>query len=376
MDEFDQVQIDQDGSPANQAGSHPFAMTTTFGFAGSEPGQGPSAVKDLMLEAPVGQTIDPSAVPICPHEDFVSMSEIGQNKCPDSSALGVANVSELGEGVFGESHAVYRLAPPPGVSMKFGFIILLVPVTVTIRADRHAPDRLIAEISNLPNLISVGGVRLSVWGTPAASIHDQDRGQCAKLNSSCPAHISQRPLLTTPRHCDGPLLTSYATDSWEFPGARLANGDPDLTDPNWLSGASESHDNATPPYPLGQSGCGRLAFNPTIAAKPTTKAARARPASTSPRRRRRGPDQPRGPGRRGYRQSGGHPARGLLGQPLDRRRARGLHWAQLARETAFSEAGAGCPNAAKIGTVEVESPLLDGEHQGCSLPRRALEQPL
>ena len=75
---------------------------------------------------------------------------------------------------------------------------------------------------------------------------------------NCPTNAPAVPFLTLPRSCQGPLATTYAIDSWQG---------------SFEQGSVLTHDNAEPPNPIGMSGCSKLGFAPSIAAKPTTRAA-------------------------------------------------------------------------------------------------------
>src|SRR5262249_36513662 len=114
--------------------------------------------------------------------------------------------------------------------------------------------------------------------------------------------------------------------------------------------------------PQGMIGCGKLSFAPTITAQPTSKAA------TSPT----GLDFSLDVEDEGL----ANPAEGATAQAdvekaevtlpegfsVNPSQAEGLavcSEADLARETSTSEAGEACPSESKIGTVEVESPLLN-----------------
>jgi hypothetical protein len=126
------------------------------------------------------------------------------------------------------------------------------------------------------------------------------------------------------------------------------------------------------------TGCPRLGFTPTISAAPTTKAA----------------NSPTGldfsldvhdegltnPSEEAVANSDIRKAEVTLpeGFSINPSIAEGLNVcteADLARETASSEAGAGCPNASKIGTVEVETPLLDENVNGALYQAAPYENP-
>ena len=65
----------------------------------------------------------------------------------------------------------------------------------------------------------------------------------------CSTSDPNRAFLTLPTSCLGPQTTTMSMDSWPDPG-------------NFLTASFVSHDNATPPNPIGVSGCSPLAFAP------------------------------------------------------------------------------------------------------------------
>ena len=62
----------QNGTPDTQAGSHPYALTTTLRpeAAGEELGVG-GDLKDVRLELPPGFVGDPNATPHCSYQEFI-----------------------------------------------------------------------------------------------------------------------------------------------------------------------------------------------------------------------------------------------------------------------------------------------------------------
>jgi hypothetical protein len=113
--------LNADGSPATQAGSHPFAMTTTVDFnVDSETGQPEESVKDLLVDLPPGLVGDPTAVPRCSNEDFLTLRDSGPlaltPSCSNASAVGFIAARAANTPPPGEFAVAYNLAPPPGVA--------------------------------------------------------------------------------------------------------------------------------------------------------------------------------------------------------------------------------------------------------------------
>ena len=161
---------------------------------------------------------------------------------------------------------------------------------------------------------------------------------------SCHVSIPERPFLTLPTRCDGPLATTISAESWQRP--------PGLFE--------QTVHTPEPPPALGLSGCASLRFAPTIAAKPTTAAASS-PAgldfsldveATRPRQRPAATPARTSKSRR-------HPARGDDANPS---LAEGLGVcteAELAQRTARRSAPAA--RGLQDRHVEVQTPLLEGK---------------
>jgi hypothetical protein len=335
-----------DGAPATEAGSHPYAMTTTLNFntivdpdLGEIPDQ---AARDITLELPPGQVAEAAAIPRCSSVVFIESPV----DCPDNAAIGktVLTVNDP-DSTF--TVAVYNLTPPPGKVIKLGFVILTVPVTIEISLKDSPPYNGVVELTNIPQPVAFYSSETTIWGNPADPAHDDERGKCLYSDGLCPAGIPERPFLTLPRSCTGPLASSVETDSWQNPGV-------------WLRYELLSHDTSVPPNPLGTTGCAKLGFKPSIAAQPTTKAAQSPTGlDFSLDVNDEGISNPSGLAQSDIRKTVVTLPEGFS---VNASIAEGLEVcspAQVARETPFSEAGAGCPNASKIGTVEVESKLLE-----------------
>ncbi len=360
--------VGPDGSPAMQAGSHPYAMNTDFAFnTAIDPDLGKEipeeAAKDVIIELPPGQVAEPAAVPRCSSIVFLRSGEGGPH-CPSDTVVGT-NRLEINS--LGEFYTVpfYNLTPPPGKVIKLGFIALGVPVTLEISLKEAPPYNGIVSATNIPQPVSYYSTNAVVWGNPASPTHDSERGDCVitPAADSCPVSLAERPFLTLPRSCTGPLATNFGVDSWQHPG-------------NLLSYQIETHDNATPPMPLGTTGCPKLGFKPSITAQPTTKAAESPTGlDFSLNVNDEGLTNPTGLAQTDIRKAVVTLPEGFSANPSLAEGLEVCSEAQLEAETAFSDPGAGCPNASKVGTVEVETPLLDESVDGSLFVAKPYENP-
>lgn len=359
---LDEVVSPPKGEILTQAGEHPFAMTISFRVNGEGTGKGGEepfqAVRNALFTLMPGFAGAPTAVPACSTADFLTPKESLSN-CPDSAALGVVSnqlADKTGKGSL--YAAVYNLEPSPGITAKLGFWTSAIPVTIDANLSEESPNLIVSGPTNIPQLVEVMGSVFTLWGVPAAPAHDALRGRCissqGKSTGKCPVSIEEAPFLTMPRNCDGPLATAYHALSWPPYDASTGTFLPASTD----SGGVLTHDEAG--NPQGMTGCGTLAFAPRISAQPSARQA----ASPS------GLDfnlQIEDEGLRNPSGIAGSDIRKTVvsfpaGVTLNPSQAEGLATcteAQMQSETASSAFGAGCPPESKVGSVEVESPLLE-----------------
>ncbi len=373
--DLDVTFTNQDGTPVTQAGSHPYAVTTSLDLNRKiDPKVGETiddATKDLIGFQIPGLVGEPSVTPRCATRDFltrnVALEGLGGYpgpECSDSSAVGMTVIRLSQDGVFGEfEFPVFNLEAPPGVAMKVGFWVIGVPITLELGVNSSPPYNVIASLRNISQVVLLSGSDFTLWGDPADPSHDTQRGSCLLVGGSCPADIPRKPFVTVPRACNGPLTTSYEADSWQHPGV-------------WAHASSTTHDAATPPNSQGFGGCGKLGFAPSIAAQPTTKAAESPTGldfglSVADE----GLTNPTGIANSDIRKTVVTLPEGFSTNPSLAEGLEVCSEADLARETAKSAPGAGCPNASKIGTVEVETPILDENVNGSLFIAKPYENP-
>ena len=383
---FKALQLSFEGSEGTsilQAGSHPFAMTTTvdLNVTEAEGKQFPDEdLRDLEAELPAGLVGVPAAVPRCSLADFVTVvahekPDFTHPGCPDESAVGYVSLPArflpAPAGPLGsETYALYSLEPGPGMLARFGFVVLGVPVTLDVRLSESWPYRVVVSARSAKQPLYLYGAKVTAWGNPSDPAHDPYRGSClagapqGSLISvgSCPAKPGP-PLVSLPTNCADPLRADFRADSWQAPGS-------------FVAGSAVVSDEAEPPAPLLLSDCAALAFSPSISGSPTTKAA----SSPTGLDFALEVDDPGITDQQGVSASTIRKTEVTLpeGFTTNPSVAEGLEVcteADVARETAFSEPGAGCPQASKVGTVELETPLLDEKVNGSLFIAKPYENP-
>lgn len=356
-----------DGSPATLAGSHPYQQTISFGFPIEAPethGLSNSGhPRDVALELPRGMIGDPAASSV-----LCTGAQFEGEGCPVASQVGVFELDTLAGEVGNNgpfTTPLFSLVPPPGVAAEFGTNAGDIGFYVHILAGLRSDGDYGIEV-NTPDIIALGStpifsIQTQLWGDPSATVHDPIRGRCSRsIVEVCPAIAPQRTaFLTLPGDCPGnPLPFAVRADSWEQPGT-------------FVESTYDSADLAGDPVSVG--GCSALEFQPTIEARPTTN------LTDSPSGLDVELHQPQNTDKEQRSTAQLRDATVTLpeGMSVNPSQAGGLNVCNPAQIGLLTQVGQGgpihlskqpaaCPDAAKLGTVDVTSPLLvqrDASHK-------------
>ncbi|MEZ5076451.1 MAG: hypothetical protein R2725_03300 [Solirubrobacterales bacterium] len=354
----------EDGSAELLAGSHPFAFTTTLGVntvTGPEGEVPDGEVKDLVIDQMEGLVGSQTAVPRCSSDAFNTRVE-GRAACPDASAVGVVAVKGEFDVLPPETDEylhvpVYNLKPSPGDAAKLGFVALNVPIVIDVGLREDPPYNLVAHLDDVPQALLFYGSRLTIWGNPASPAHDTLRGSCVgeplELTAepvslgSCPVSVPEKPFLTLPRACQGPLPTVFTADSWADKGV--------FTEPQ----SAFTHDGGEPE---GMRGCDSLNFDPAATVAPTTSQAESPTGlSVDLDVEDVGLESVTGRAKSDIKKAEVTLPEGVTVNPSA---ADGLGVCSGAQFEAASLTVVGCPESSKLGSVRVESPLIEETLEG------------
>jgi hypothetical protein len=315
----------QDGSPDIQAGSHPFAATTEIDFNLNPDGSPDGFVKDLNVNLPPGLVGDPNAVAQCTRAQF----EDDSNNCPANSMVGIVTLKLT---LFGQSlnlpEAVFNMQPPPGVPAQFGFRALFPPVFINAKVRTGGDYGLTTALHNISHALPLSGNSLTLWGVPADPAHDSARASVGVG----PSDLPPAPFLTLPTACNGPLTTTADADSWQNPGAFVS---------------------ATNTTPIGLQGCDHLQFGPSISVAADPSSADS-PAGFAVDLHVPQNNDPTGLATAHLKKAVVTLPEGVSINPSVADGLAGCTPAQIGLGNASEPT---CPDASKIGSAEVDSPL-------------------
>ncbi len=288
VENYEVTPEEEGGSADTQAGSHPFQLTTTLALntqtvqafkfthgAGKEvlvPEVQPLALtKDLHFNIPPGLIGNPEPLPRCSLSTFTQEGEAGHPDCPLDTVIGVSSPIVTGrdpryDNPLVGSEPVYNLEPAVGEPARFGFQTVVGPVILDTSVRTGGDYGVVVSVPNIAQVPLLGD-QLTFWGVPADSRHDDQRGReclsdfAAKREGgeelSCGLNEKPQPFLIMPTSCTGPLHTSVEADSWSEPGAFGAPGE--YTFQTGAGGEGE---------PYGLDGCNRLSFESSIQVAP------------------------------------------------------------------------------------------------------------
>ena len=323
-----------------QAGGHPYEGVTDFTVANSN-GVPDANVSNVRVDIPPGLISDPQATPECTAAEFPS--------CPSSTQLGVVQMELYTAGTdqwFGAS--VYNMVPPAGKVSDYAFNIPVVNVrTDVIGGLRSASDDGLYFTIAVPSSVVPAELvhsALIFWGVPGDSAHAPDLGwscvgtvditdpQCTAPASGTTHDLSGTPFLTLPSGClpAGQVSTLTLTDS------------------------SGDVAQATSTTPVAATGCTNVRFDPSITVTPTTT------ESDSPTGLSVDLHVPQDQNPRDLATADLKTAAVTLppGMTLDPSAANGLSACSPAQFGFGSAAAPTCPASSRVGTVQIDTPLL------------------
>ena len=266
VEDFSLVPENEDGSVDSQAGSHPFQLTTTISLNQNATGETVAYEKDLQFKLPPGLVGNAQAVAQCPGAKFAAFNhEDGTNGCLPETAIGVATVMRN----FGVEYTVplFNLVPSPGEPARFGFEAVEVPVILDTSVRTGGDYGVTVSVNNISQDAPILSSQVTFWGVPGDPRHDNSRGWYCLLNGHNPfthagtcvnAQHSQQPFLTLPTSCEGAFRPTVLADSWLEPNNHEPSGEYTLQDELG--------------NPQAMSGCGRLDFQPSISVAPDVRA--------------------------------------------------------------------------------------------------------
>jgi hypothetical protein len=363
---FDARLLAEGGQPETRAGAHPVALEVSVNLnPGPEsPGQpgvtfSDGDLRDLGIELPPGLIENPQATERCSQADFHTPrsspweQSLSGEDCPARTQVGTIEVRSSHGGGEVRTFGLFSLVPPPGAPSELGANPYGAPIVFVPRIRQADGEYgLTLQAKDVPQLVDLTGLTLTIWGTPFSILHNAQRGDClneaepgfgwAKCSPGVPKQSPPVAYLTMPTSCDGPLAFGVAASAWDRPGTVNAAAQ--------LPALQECESLAFDPHPFGQLSDPRTtspsgyAFEIAVDDSGVTD-----PGKRSPSAVRRAvvalPD-------------------GVTINPSVGAGLGVCEPARYAAETASSPPGAGCPNESKIGDFTVKTPLFPGTVDG------------
>jgi hypothetical protein len=351
-------------APYTQAGGRPYQFTTEFDFEtysapdfisgtgqgwdrfGSDPIGDP---REAAVDLPPGLLANPQGVPHCSLADYYTSACSRQQ-----DTVGNVNIANGGDGTFTFDEPLFNLQPTGVYPGELGFTALNLPFGLITAGLRSGSDYGVTATAFAP-AANLNRVRVNIWGVPADPAHDAIRGKglcpsggapfatAEELERGCeeeevseaggPAEVPETPFLTMPTECSGtPLPIGARYNTWQQP---------------------DRYAEATATVPA-VSGCDQLKFEPTITARPTTDLADS-PSGLDFDLHVPQDEQAEGLATPELQEAVVSLPAGLTVDPAAGDGREGCSEAEVGLHT---EEPAACPDASKLGSVEVDTPLL------------------
>ncbi len=393
---FTSALTDSSGQAYTQAGGHPYQFSTqidvatateaersgAWGLVGSETVHDPNT---LVSELPPGLIANPQAVPHC------ALAAFFVDECPISTIVGDVGYREGShyQGTFNQLVPLFNLQPNGAFPGELGYDVQNLPFLITAGV-RGGTDYGVTATGSALLSVGLNRVRVNLWGVPADPSHDALRGKICRGTSTYYQGWGFTFGIEPERDCEGDTPANGGSTLGPFPAGGPAEAPPTpfVTLPTQCSGhpltvvgRSVSYQepgrevSATTTLPP-VDGCNQLSFQPTIEARPTTDLTDS-PSGFDFNLKvpqdldSEGLEDPNGLSTPSLREAVVKLSPGLVVNPSSAGGLGACSPAQIGLTTPvgtspvqFTDAPAQCPDASKLGTVEVLTQLLHNPLEG------------
>lgn len=346
VEAFELKPVTQAGELDTAAARAPYELVTRISVSHGELNGivGPAGqVKDVMVELPAGLIGNPTAVPSCPVRVMEELKCSGESQVGRVRALNAREVEKI-EPDSGFKAGLYNVETANGQAARIAGPINLSTNAYIVGGVRTGSDYGIdAGASHLPVLSSPFEFEIRIWGVPANPLHDEHRSCAGVKPCSVPPGTVEKPFLRNPTRCGEPLRARVKVESYNLPGTFFTR-EVELAP---------------------RTGCEEVPFDPSIELRPTTDATDS-PSGLHVELEVPQTEDPSDPASADLRHAVVTLPPGLTVNPAS---ADGLGACTPQQFGLTSPVGAvpvrttagpaACPEAAKVGTVEIDSPLLD-----------------
>lgn len=309
--------------------------------------------KNITIDLPLGLTGNPQAVPTCTNEEFASYAT-GGDGCPQETQIGV---TRLGLYTYANrlTEPIFNMEPAGDKVARFGYYAAVAPSFINIEVPAERDYAVTATLENVSAAAEVVRSDAEIWAVPAHPSHDTLRLTPREAFPSFESESPPRPsglepiaFLSNPTNCVDPSPSiDFAVTSYQLP--------------QQVSSLSA---------PLGNTtGCGLVPFEPAMSLRPTTTRAESPSGmDVSITVDQTGMLEPTGVAPAHLKKTVVTLPEGMSLNPAAAAGLQGCKTAQIGLKQKspilFDSSAPKCPDASKVGTATVITPVLDDPIEG------------
>lgn len=237
---------------SKQAGAHAdFTTSIELTSTPTDPPKPWAYAQEIEVSLPPGLIGNPQRFQRCTLADLGPRPE--ESECPQDAQVGVTEVALAGEINSTLIEPVYNMTSPGGeVVARFGFFAGPSPAVINVEVD-PSDYSLVAKVEGISSAAELISANTTLWGVPAAHVHDPLRlTPLEAIAEKLPpggreSDQPEIPFLSNPTDCSLQREISVRAISYQQPDVEVSK---------------------SAPYPT-IFGCDKLEFKPTFTATPT-----------------------------------------------------------------------------------------------------------